>query len=128
MIESSKHLRPWRALVSGEAAEAMNGLRPLAGPLNISLTFRFPRPKKHYRTGRHAHELRPDAPTFHAIAPDTDKLCRSIFDSLKDAAAILDDGQIASVHAWKVYAREGETPGVDVVVEMLDAIVGEISR
>jgi crossover junction endodeoxyribonuclease RusA len=121
MVESSKKLRPWRALVSAEAQHAIQGRPPLQGPLAVDLYFRFARPKRHYRTGRHAHELRADAPVFHSIAPDADKLCRSIFDSLTDAGVIRDDGQIALVRCRKAYCSTAPSslPGVDVTVQPL---------
>jgi len=119
MVESSKHLKPWRALVSGEAHQAMNGRAPLAGPLNLNVTFRFTRPKSHYRTGRHHATLKPDAPTFHTSVPDVEKLVRSVNDSLADAGVMRNDSQVATVHARKVYARDGELPGAYIVVEPL---------
>lgn len=120
MVESSKHLKPWRALVTSEARDAMGDRRPLTGPLLLNVVFRFQRPKKHYRTGKQGHLLREDAPTFHTSAPDTDKLIRSINDAMADAGVMLNDSHVAVVHARKVYDHE-QLPGAYIVVEMLDS-------
>lgn len=119
LVESSKLLAPWRTTVVAEASQAMAGIRPLTGPLNVVLAFRVQRPKSHYRSNG---ELKPAAPTFSEKRPDSDKLARAILDSLTVAGVWLDDSQVASLRVLKLYARPPEHPvGVDVVVEMLDA-------
>lgn len=127
MVESSKHLKPWRALVTSAAHEVMvaNNMRPLTGPLTLNVTFRFARPRKHFHTGKRSEVLRPDAPVFHTTMPDVEKLVRSINDAMADAGVMLNDSQVSVVHARKVYVRPGETPGAYVVVEMLDAYLEE---
>lgn len=100
--EANKNTRPWRAAVAAAAADTMNGLPLLAGPLSLEVIFTFPRPKSHYRTGRHAHELKPGAPVYHSGKPDTDKLLRAIGDSLT-GTIVQDDAQLARVTATKVY-------------------------
>lgn len=119
MVESSKHLKPWRDRVTSEAHDAMNGQPPLAGPLNLNVTFLFARPKKHYRTGKLSAILRPDAPVFHTSTPDVEKLVRSINDSLADAGVMRNDSQVATLHARKVYAPEGQLPGAHITVQPL---------
>lgn len=119
LVESSKLLAPWRADVVKVASEAMQGMRPLTGPLNVVMTFRVARPKAHYRSNG---ELKPTAPTWSEKRPDTDKLARAVCDSLTVAGVWLDDSQVSSLRAVKVYAKPPEHPvGVDVLVEMLDA-------
>lgn len=123
MVESSKTLRPWRDTLAYEAREAMGTMRPFAGPVNLNVTFRVPRPKSHYRTGSHAGELRPDAPVWSPKKPDLDKLLRALLDACTTAGVWLDDSQVATVHARKVYANDFARPGVEVAVEMLDALI-----
>jgi Holliday junction resolvase RusA-like endonuclease len=127
MIESSKHLRPWRALVTDAASEAMQvliedapAMRPLTGPLTLNATFRFARPMKHYVGNNRENDLRPEAPLFHTSAPDLDKLLRSICDGMADAGVMLNDSHVAAVHARKVYANS-ELPGAYITIEMLDS-------
>lgn len=89
------------------------GDRPLLrGPVRVFATFRFVRPKSHFRTGRNAHQLRDDAPQFQTMHPDLDKLQRAIGDSLT-GQVLRDDKQIASWYVEKVYA---EKAGVDIQV------------
>lgn len=119
LVESSKALKPWRQDVVAAAREALGETRPLTGPLNVVVTFRVRRPKAHYRT---SGDLKPSSPTWSEKRPDIDKLLRAICDACTTAGVWLDDSQVATVHAVKVYARPPEHPvGVDVVVEMLDA-------
>ncbi len=123
MIESSKRLRPWREAVKHAALDAIaewesreNGggaWEPLAGPVHVIVSIRVARPKAHYRTGRFASILRPDAPTYAPSTPDIDKAQRAVFDALTDAGVWRDDRQIVAVYATKVYGQPGATVYVE---------------
>jgi Holliday junction resolvase RusA-like endonuclease len=78
--------------------------------------FRLKRPKSHYRTGRFADQLRPDAPLYPAKYPDVDKLCRSTLDGLKAGQAFADDAQVVVLEGLKVFADQGEEPGARIRV------------
>lgn len=119
MVESSASLRPWRDTVAWTAHAAHDHNPPFDGPVNLNLTFRLPRPKAHYRTGKHHTELRADAPIFNPKKPDIDKLCRAVLDSLTTAGVWRDDSQVATLHARKIYADDNHQPGVDIIVEPL---------
>ncbi|KQQ22566.1 hypothetical protein ASF48_05115 [Rathayibacter sp. Leaf299] len=93
--DNAKTLKPWRRTVKAAGVAAMDGAPPLDGPLQVSIKFRFERPK----TVRRAH------PT---VIPDLDKLVRSVFDALTDAEVWADDSRVVDVHATKAYAP---TPG-----------------
>lgn len=112
LVESSKQLHPWRLDVTSMALDAHSGRPPLERA-EVALVFVFPRPKSHYRTGRHAHELRPDAPAAHTVKPDIDKLSRAVLDALTAAQAIRDDSRVCELTASKRY---GDQPGVHVHV------------
>lgn len=107
MIESSRHVKPWRQCVQAAAMEAINyrgGIYPLDGPLTVSMVFTTARPKGHYRTGRNAHLLRDAAPARPAVTPDLSKLLRSTEDALTDAGVWRDDALIVEyTRAAKVY-------------------------
>lgn len=110
MVESSKKVKPWREAVSWAAREVYRGPL-LTGPVVLACVFILPRPKSHYRTGKHAGELRPDAPTFSTKYPDCSKAIRSTEDALtgivwRDDAQVIDFGV-------KLY---GERPGALVFV------------
>jgi Holliday junction resolvase RusA-like endonuclease len=119
MVESSKKVKPWRSDVkaAAEAAHlASDEWDRATGPVGVQITFRFARPKSHYRTGRNAHILKDDAPTYVTSggAGDGDKLQRSTFDALTAAGVIADDSLIVDIRAIKVYADGQEAPGADV--------------
>jgi Holliday junction resolvase RusA-like endonuclease len=95
-------LKPWRASVAQAVGEAWGGKPALLGPVRISVTFGFMRPKAHYRTGKNAHILRDDAPTYKTSTPDGDKLARAIGDALT-GVVYKDDSQIQWGFLEKVY-------------------------
>jgi Holliday junction resolvase RusA-like endonuclease len=111
MVESSAKVKPWREAVKWAAIEARadpdwpgTWVAPLVGPLNVVVAFYLPRPRSHYRTGKHSHELRDGAPFWIGKRPDLDKILRSTFDALGEAGCWIDDAQVAIVIASKAYA------------------------
>jgi crossover junction endodeoxyribonuclease RusA len=127
MIESNqKHLDTWREDVKLAAVRALEdhpGWERDYAAVTAHVTFTLPRPKAHYRTGKHADELRPDAPTLHASKPDLDKLLRSTGDALTAAGVYRDDSRLAQVFAVKVYTANGggvpgalDVPGAKIVL------------
>lgn len=108
--EANPHVKSWRETVA-RAAAAKNGTI-IDGPVLVSATFVFPRPKKHYRTGKNAHLLRDDAPRWHTGKPDTDKLERAIGDALT-GVVLRDDSQIAF---WKARKRYGSWARAEIRV------------
>lgn len=93
---------PWRNAVAAQATEAMHGRAPFAGPTRLEATFAFARPRSHFRTGKHAGQLRPNAPVYCDRRPDLDKLLRAIGDALS-GIVIADDARLVEVAAAKVY-------------------------
>lgn len=96
-------LRPWRALVAGEAARAL--VRPFDGPLRVELVFHLPRPKAHFRQGTNAGQLKESAPVHHSTRPDADKLARAVLDAIT-GIAFRDDGQVAELVVYKLFAEQ----------------------
>ena len=113
MIESSKSLAPWRATIISEAVQANTEKVRLTGPINLGLTFYFPRPVSHYGTGRNAGKLKPLVSPYKSSRPDIEKLCRAVCDALVQSGALQDDGQVVILHAKKLY---GHPHGVRVIV------------
>jgi Holliday junction resolvase RusA-like endonuclease len=112
--EANPHVKSWRESVAREARDVMlDG--PFAGPVRVVARFVFPRPKTHYRTGRYASQLRPDAPAFHTRTPDADKLQRALGDAFK-GVVLRDDSQIA---VWQVSKVYGDQPCADITVSTL---------
>ena len=57
--------------------------KPFAEPLRVDITWYFPRPKNHYRTGKYAAELKPNAPEWHTTKTgDIDNAHKIILDAL----------------------------------------------
>jgi crossover junction endodeoxyribonuclease RusA len=107
MVESSAKVKPWREAVRSEAVAAMihtGDKTAVTGPVEVVVTFFLRRPKAHYRTGKHAGELRVDAPVYCDKRPDLDKLGRSTGDALTAAGIYGDDAQTAHLDIWKMYA------------------------
>ena len=107
----------WKGAVALAAREFLPET-PLAGPLFVDILFIMKRPKAHYRTGKFAHVLRPDAPAFHTGKPDRDNLEKAILDALTQLGFWGDDGQVCGGEVRKMY---GKHPGADIAIESAQA-------
>ncbi len=117
LVESSKRLPPWREAVKHAAVEALDGAEAFGRrPVRLWLTFYFPRPQSHFRTGANCHLLRDAAPIYPATRPDAGKCARAVEDALTDAGIYSDDSQIVDLLASKRYA-DHRAPGVTVTVK-----------
>jgi Holliday junction resolvase RusA-like endonuclease len=110
IIDDCKRNGDWRAMVGWAAKQEMRGAPPMDGPLGLRVIFWMPRPKSHFRTGKHAGILKDDAPQHHTVKPDATKLLRSTEDALT-CIAWTDDARIAFQHVEKRY---GPTPGAEI--------------
>lgn len=123
MVESSKRVAPWREAVVSEAIRCGISGKGLDGPLRLSAVFFFGRPKGHYRTGRNAHLLRPNAPSHPTSPPDLSKLVRSTEDALTQCGAIRDDARIVVLDVRKEWCDDlFPVPGAWVQVQPLRGI------
>jgi crossover junction endodeoxyribonuclease RusA len=115
MIESSKRVKPWRAAVAHEAANAGHQITTAC---SVELEFRFKRPQGHWKVNG---ELRDTAPR-HCIVKrnDIDKCCRSTLDGLVDGGLLLDDSLVTDLRATKRYCLRDEEPGVLARVQRID--------
>lgn len=113
MVESSAKVKPWREDVRAAAAAAIPA--PIHGPVNVMITFFLTRPKAHYRTGKFAHLLKPDAPLYPDVKPDIDKLYRSTLDALKSAGVYADDCKVVDLSGGKRYA-DHRVPGAFIQI------------
>lgn len=116
---NSKRLHPWRDHVAREARAARGGTT-YTGPVRVDLLFLMPRPKDHYRTGRFADQLKPNAPLYHTVKPDIDKLERAILDALTMAGTYTDDARVAMVTKSKIYANRDNPTGVSITVRSIE--------
>lgn len=99
LTEDSKKTKPWRDSVATAAQDAMEGL-PIDGPVAVTITFYFARPKSVRRP-------------YPSVAPDIDKLERTILDGLQAGGVITDDARVVDLTAKKRYA---DTPSADITV------------
>lgn len=110
--DAGKRNKNWRATV---AAFGYNN-RPtplLDGAIAVSMHFVMPRPKHHFRTGKHSSELKPDAPLHHTVKPDVLKLGRSTEDALT-SVIWTDDSTTCHLTLRKSY---GPHPGCHITIE-----------
>jgi Holliday junction resolvase RusA-like endonuclease len=112
VTDDCKTGRDWRASVQDAIARTYDG-PPMAGALEVSLTFTMPRPQAHF-TKR--GELRPSAPACPTTRPDRSKLTRAVEDA---ATGLLwrDDAQIV---AGSITKRYGERIGVVIHCQALE--------
>ncbi|MFI0929669.1 RusA family crossover junction endodeoxyribonuclease [Streptomyces sp. NPDC021012] len=107
LVEQSKRVKPWRALVTAATREALTAgyigslpvhQLPLDGPLAAEIVFTVlkpasaPKRKRTWPTTRHSGDI--------------DKLQRSTFDGIADAQAVVDDSRIIHVTAIKTFPGE----------------------
>jgi len=127
-VESSAKVKPWRMAVKYAAMDAMrdsdtrktvgavDSYTAMTGAVVLEVTFRLPRPRGHFGTGRNVALLKPGAPWRPAGRPDLDKLLRSTFDALGEAGVWRDDAQVVRVTGAKFYATDYEPIGATIRV------------
>ena len=80
---------------------------PISHPIGLSMVFTFPRPKKHYRTGKNSHLLSKSAPAEHTNTPDTDNCIKFYCDCLVGADIISDDKIAVGMQGIKQWGDKG---------------------
>ena len=101
MVESSRHVKDWRAFARLKATQAMHSIERIEKPIPVAVTatFYFDRPKKHFHSNG---KLRLDAPEFHTSRPDGEKLMRALLDAMT-GICFQDDSQCALQRIVKKY-------------------------
>lgn len=122
MVESSKHVKPWREAVKHAALEVVgDDFTPLDGPLLVSMVFSFARPKGHFGTGRNAGVLRAGVPMWPYGKPDLSKLARATEDALT-GIVWSDDSRVVE---YELLAKRYDVlagPGCVIRVTALEAV------
>lgn len=103
LVEQSKRVKPWRALVTAATQRAIGenaaiAFPPLDGPLEAEIVFTVLKPAS-------AHKRRRTWPTTRHSG-DVDKLLRSTFDGIADGGGVVDDSRIIRVTATKTFPGE----------------------
>ena len=109
---NDKELKSWRHSVICELVAAKTEGWEIDCAFAVSCEFRFMRPKAHF--GKKG--LRPSAPRYKTTKSDTDKLIRSIGDSIQQSGLVRDDSQIIKWIASKRYCEPGESPGASITL------------
>lgn len=93
---------------------------PWDGPIGLWVVWVVLRPASHFRTGKHASELRPDAPMWCAKKPDVDNYLKALLDCMS-GMFFLDDAQVVFVQACKQYSPLPQFPRTDVILQRLQS-------
>lgn len=117
MRESSKRVKPWRALIVAKVRAVHP--RPVVGGVAVDLVFYRRRPKSHFRRGRDHNLLADSAPRLWTTTPDVDKLSRAVLDALTMSGVIADDRQVVELRAFKKYTVNGNS-GVSIRLQPVD--------
>lgn len=120
--DSRMRLDPWTrtAVLQAQVAMSRAGIgeedKPaLRGPVQVFIEATFSRPMSHY-INRDGRRLRADAPEWHDVYPDGDKLARAVLDAMTKARVWKDDGQAAVHRVEKRWADPGEGEGVTITI------------
>ena len=103
--------RDFLALMHSEAPKS-----PYMGAITLKVRFCMPYPKKWFRTGKYAGQLKPNAPVIYTNKPDIDNMLKFIMDS-GNGVIWHDDSQIWKVVVEKVYSL---TPCTEIEVKELN--------
>jgi len=109
--------KDWRSDVKRAGIDA-HKTASLRCPMTLEVEFIMPRPKKHFRTGKFANDLREDAPHWHTQAPDRTKVLRSLEDALKGVVWV-DDAQVIGGNVTKRWADHNERSGARVKITIV---------
>jgi Holliday junction resolvase RusA-like endonuclease len=105
-VNSKKH-KAWRtAIVNQAIATLPPDWEPIDGPCELIVNFYMLKPASVKRSSP-------------SVAPDLDKLVRSVGDALAIAGVYTDDSRITRISARKLYAQ-GIEPGATITVKALD--------
>jgi crossover junction endodeoxyribonuclease RusA len=105
-VNSKKH-KAWRTAIINEVIATLPAdWVPIDGPCELNVMFLMPKPVSVKRSSP-------------SVAPDLDKLIRSVGDALAIAGVYTDDSRIIRISARKVYAQ-GIEPGATITIKALD--------
>lgn len=104
VIHDNQRFEPWSRECKAAAIASAGGAF-ITGPILLVVRVVRPRPKGHYRTGKHAAELRNGVPDYPDTTPDLTKVVRAVEDSLT-GVIWRDDCQVVR----QVTAKDWGTP------------------
>ena len=117
-IDTAHPIHVFKAAVKMAAHAAYDG-PPLTGPVYCSITATFPRPKKHFGTGRNAGKIKERyADPWMDGNKDWDNIGKAVCDAL-NRLIYEDDKQIVIGKVQKKWAAAGEQPSVGVLISAM---------
>ena len=105
----------WKGQIAEAARQGHLLLKPMEGPLKLSLLFTMPRTGTHYRSNG---QVKDRAPLYHMVKPDCDNLAKAVMDALTILKFWRDDNQVAEMEILKLY---GDVPGCRITIVELVA-------
>lgn len=99
------------------AARDLRPPTPLDGPIKISVSLYFPRPKAHFRANG---QLKPNAPKHHTSKPDCENVLKACLDCLTQLGFWRDDSQICDEQTTKQYSDD---PGAWIEISPIESEV-----
>lgn len=98
-------------------------------PIDLELTFFFPRPAGHYGTGKNAGVLKETAP-LRCQLYDSDNLAKAVMDALQTVGMYRNDKQCDLSGVHRVYAEPGHTGCQITLVDMtlMDRVAAKAAR
>lgn len=104
MIESSKHLKPWRDKCI-QVMRLQNKRAPIDAPVKVVAEFVMPRPKRIVNP--------------YPYQGDLDKLQRCMGDAMEQSGVLTNDSRIIHWIATKRYAKPDEQPGAHIHITQI---------
>ena len=105
-VNSKKH-KAWRTAIVNEVIATLPAdWEPIDGPCELIVNFYMAKPASVKRSSP-------------SVAPDLEKLVRSVGDALAIAGVYTDDSRIVRISARKLYAQ-GIEPGATITVKSLE--------
>ena len=106
----------WKSAIAAAVKPKLPATLPATlDPVALEVTFYFPRPRSHYRSGARFRELRPTIPTRHAKKPDIDNCIKAVMDALTVVGVWRDDAQVDRLWTRREWAGE-QGPGAQITV------------
>jgi Holliday junction resolvase RusA-like endonuclease len=103
MYDDPKHaVHGWRDLIT-LAAQPVRPDQPIAGPIDVEMDFRMPRPRSHFTK---AGALSKHATCWCETKPDCDNLAKAVLDVLTNIQFWRDDSQVVTTTVSKRYATD----------------------
>lgn len=108
----------WKSAIA-DAAQDHIPPEPITAAVALSIALVFPRPKSHYRTGKHANKRKDSAPFWVATKPDIDNCAKAVMDALTELRFWRDDALVVKLTITQRYQGNIHRPGALIMIQEL---------